>query len=321
MIYYAVLTIVGLGLLVFSADKLVDKSVEIAEKFGLSPIVVGLTVIAFGTSFPELVFTTGASLNGSGGLAIGNIIGSNITNSLLILGIAAMIGPLNITKALIWRDGSVWAISTIVFVALIYTQSYLGALSGALLLFTLVGYLYLLVKNDILAETSDGSDGLETDAEEAGQLQQNEHLKTAGIILLALIGIALGSEVSIYGAVGFAEFLGVSEAVIGLSIIALGTSLPELATVLVCMRRNQGGMLVGNIIGSNIFNILACIGVPALFVGIAVPSELLTFSVPLLIAVSAATLLMLRTDWTLSRREGAACLCGYGLYVTALALL
>ncbi|WP_298257585.1 calcium/sodium antiporter [uncultured Litoreibacter sp.] len=314
MLLFTVLTVLGLGLLVVSADKLIEEGTAIAEQLGMSPLIIGLTVVAFGTSFPELIFTTGASLSGSGGLAIGNIVGSNITNTLLILGIAALIRPLPIEHTMIWRDGAVWAAATIVFVVFLFTQSSLGPLHGSVLLVILAGYLFQLLRQDAVELPSAEDANSDDPSDQAPQ----KRTKTALVILLSLIGIALGSEIAIYGATGLANALGVSESVIGLSIIALGTSLPELATVVVCVRRNQSGMLVGNIIGSNIFNILACIGIPALFVGIQTPVEMLSFSVPFLVLISVVALAMLRTNWTITRLEGAVCLCGYGVYLATI---
>ena len=305
MIAQLFLLLGGLALLVYCADKLVEECVAIAGKLHISPTVIGLTVVAFGTSLPELVFSTGAAVRGSGGLVIGNIVGSNLANTLLILGVAAAVRPIPIERNVLTRDGGFWALSTAIFAVSVFVNTQLGMWAGAALLLTLVVYLYILLRAGAFA----GGD--ESTASEDG----GGSPRTIVIVIASLAGIALGAELAIDSAIDLARLLGISEAVIGLSIIAIGTSLPELATAVVCVRRNQGGMLVGNIIGSNIFNILACIGVPAFFVGIAVPVQMLSLDFPVLIGTSVIALFMLRSNWVFSRVEGGVCLGLYGVYL------
>ncbi len=307
MLLLGLMTLAGLALLVFCADHLVDQCSELAERYGISPTIIGLTVVAFGTSLPELVFTSGAAYRGSGGLAAGNIVGSNIANTLLILGVAAAFCPLPIQRRVFLRDGTVWGLSTVIFVIFSYANPEFGLFVGTLFICILCGYLWVLYRDGQLDTDPDA--GISTDSD--GSMR-----RPAMIVVLSLAGIAFGSELALNGALGLSAAFGVAESFVGLTVIAIGTSLPELATALACVKRRQPDMLVGNIIGSNIFNILACIGIPAAIFGITLPQEMLGADFLILLGVTGLAMILLRTNWKLGNVEGLACLALYCVYLS-----
>lgn len=291
----------GLALLLKCADKFVDLSEAMAVRLGVPPIAIGLTVVAFGTSFPEMVVSVRAALGGADGLSIGNIVGSNIANTLLILGVAALLVPIPVMRSSFWRDGTVWAISTVLFIAVAATGQ-ITAVSGFLFLVFLAGYLVVLLRGETeeLADvTADGPPLLQ-----------------GGLVAVAMVaGIAAGSHFTVTGAVDLAQMLNLPEVVIGVTILAFGTSLPELATTLACVKSGKTDMLIGNIIGSNIFNVLAVIGVTSILTPLAVEASTIRWDLPILAAVTIIGMTFLRTGWKVTRREGVVCTLGYASYV------
>lgn len=312
MIVTFMLACLGLMVLMWSSDRFVDWCRDIAIRLNISPMVVGLTLIAFGTSFPELVVSLKAALIGSGGLAIGNIVGSNIANTLLILGIAAVIQPIMVQRQNFVRDTLVWSGTTLAFVGLAYTGSF-NWIAGVVFLSGLVVYLGVLFRSD---QTKLEVAAIE-EAEEkvAASPERLDTVKAYALPIVLVFAIAVGAHLAVDNSIVLARELGVSEAVIGVTFLAIGTSLPELATSIACIRKRDTQMLVGNVIGSNIFNILAVIGATALVTPIIVPPHMLLVDFPVLVAVTIASLLFLRTNWQLSRREGYVCLAGYGTYI------
>lgn len=298
----------GLAVLMAAAEAFVAKSGRLATAFRISPMAIGLTLVAFGTSLPELAVSLNATLEGSPGLAVGNVIGSNLANTLLILGLAAAVMALPVSRDSVMRDGAWWIAATVAFLLAAYSGA-IGRFEGVALLVGLALYLFSALRSGVDFEE-------ELDATE-------ETAATArlwAVLALSVAAIWAGSEMAVYGAVGLAESLGTDETIVGLTVVAFGTSLPELATVIACLRRGETEMLIGGIVGSNIFNIFAILGVTAVVATLPVDRTFISFDLPVLMVVSAMALIVLRTGWVVSRWEGAALLGGYVAYIGATSL-
>jgi cation:H+ antiporter len=317
----------GLVVLVLGAEFLVRGSVRIAERAGISPLLIGLTIVGFGTSTPELVTSVQAAIVGSPGIAVGNIVGSNLFNILVILGIAAMIQPLAVAEGALRRDGVLGVATAVLFgaVALVWT---LDRMVGLLLLGGLVAYLVAAWRQERAIQATGGPHGAAFDRAEAFEAADpalrpggaagadaGGWLKPAALAFGGLFLLVVGSRFLVGGSIDLARVLGVSEAVIGLTIVAAGTSMPELATSALAALRRQADVAIGNVLGSNIYNILGIGGVTALIAPTAVPAEMVRFDLPVMIAASAGLLLLLWTGRRLSRREGALLFALYGVYV------
>ncbi|MCE0504103.1 calcium/sodium antiporter [Roseivivax sp. GX 12232] len=293
----------GLAVLIIGADVFVGQAGKLALTFRIPPLVVGLTLVAFGTSLPELAVSLNAALEGNPGLAVGNVIGSNLANTLLILGLAASLTALPVSRECVLRDGAWWIIATLGFV-LAAQSGGIGRLEGACLLAGLALYLFTALRGGV------------DFAEEVEQEDAPRHGARNWLIIAGSLGaIWAGSELAVHGAVGLAGRLGVSDTVVGLTVVALGTSLPELATTLACLRKRGTDMLIGGIVGSNIFNIFAILGITGTVATLPVAHSLVTFDLPLLMIISVGALVMLRTGWVVSRREGIVLLGGYAAYL------
>ncbi len=303
--------------LMLGGEMLVRGAVTVAERLKVPPLVIGLTLVGFGTSTPELVTSVEAALAGSPGIAVGNIVGSNIANILLILGLAALVSPIVVASAAFKRDGAVVLIATLMCVGAVLMGS-MGRLAGGVFFLGLLAYLaYTLI-----TERRNATAAARVYEAEAESLPA----PTANLLLAALLFVAglaltvLGAKFLVEGAISLAAGLGVSETVIGLTIVAVGTSLPELVTSLIAARKGESDVAFGNIVGSNIFNILGILGVTAIVQPLEVPVEIIRLDIWVM---AAATLLMLAvavSGWRISRREGAVMLAGYVAYLGWLAL-
>ncbi|MDX1584006.1 MAG: calcium/sodium antiporter, partial [Thermoanaerobaculia bacterium] len=281
----------GLALLVLGGDWLVRGSARLAVAIGITPLVVGLTVVAFGTSAPELAVSVQASIGGQADLAIGNILGSNISNILLILGLSAVFAPLVVSQQLIRLDVPLMIVVSIVAFGL-SLDGRVSTWDGWFLVAALVAYTVFAIVNS-RKETKKIHEQYEKEFGEKPEAAERAHLgKDLFLIVIGIGGLVLGSKWLVTSAVAVARFFGVSELVIGLTIVAIGTSLPELATSVVAAMKGQRDIAVGNVVGSNLFNILSVLGLTAVVVplGIPVPSAALTFDFPVMIAVSIACL-------------------------------
>lgn len=289
----------------------------IAFKAGISPLVVGLIIVSAATSAPELAVSVGAVLNGEPDLAVGNVIGSNIANILLILGIAAVLSPLVIKKQLITFDIPIM-IGLSVALLLVSLDGVLSLLDGALLFGVLA--IHALASVFIgRRESTDSPVASETTLPNAKPIS----IWLAILLVLSGIGILVaGSQLLVVGAVNIATALGVSSLVIGLTVVAVGTSLPELATSIIAIRRGETDMAVGNIVGSNIFNIGMVLGVPALIFGAGIPiaNAVIAIDLPLMLAASAALLPIAFTGLVIARWEGVAFFALYVAYTAYLVL-
>jgi cation:H+ antiporter len=303
---------IGLVLLLGGGEALVRGSVAVAVRSGLSPLVIGLTLVGFGTSAPELVACIQAALAGAPGIAVGNIVGSNIANILLILGVAAVIMPVVTTKQAFQRDGTVLIGASVVLLAAIL-GGFIGRWIGLAFLLLLAGYLGYTYVTERKTPDARG----QVYADEVSEVAlPNVSLTVA--LLLAFGGIAavvFGAELLVDAAIVVARDFGISEAVIGLTLVAVGTSLPELATAVVAAFRNHGDVAFGNIVGSNIFNALGITGATALVAPIAVPDEIMRLDVWVMMATAVLLVVFAVTGWRVSRREGAVCLIAYGAYL------
>lgn len=303
--------IIGFVILIVAGDLLVRGAVSLAEFLGIPNLVIGLTIVAFGTSAPELVISLKAAIRGSGGIAIGNVVGSNIANILLVLGMPALIKAIPCGGAGSARNAGFMILVTIIFIACCWYQPF-TFLHGVLLLL-LLG---VFIADSIVFSRKQRAAGLEMDNPLDEVEGRTSNLKLAGLLLvIGLIGLPLGGHLAIKGAVGIAELFHVSEAAIGLTIVALGTSLPELVTSLIAARKGHTELAMGNVIGSNVFNVLAIIGITAVVTPIYTPERVHHFDLWVMAATSAFLLPFVFRCIPISRRIGAMMLLSYGLYL------
>lgn len=299
----------SLVLLYFGASWLVKGSSSLAIKAGVSPLIAGLTVVAFGTSSPELVVSVNVALSGHGNIAIGNVIGSNLFNICIILGISAVITPLKLKMQLLKIDIPILIITTIVFM-LLFADRHISRLEGGILL---VGIILYTTLNIILARREKDKEVID----EFNETVSNGKIKwyfSAGMIVLGIGVLVAGSEILVKGAVDIARSLGVGDTIIGLTIIAAGTSVPELASSIVAVMKKEYDIAIGNVIGSNIFNILGIIGIS----GIINPLSAIAISNIDLYIMLGVTFLLLpffRTNYTLKRDEGIFMIGLYLMYL------
>lgn len=312
----------GLVLLVLGGELLVRGAVRVATHLGVSPLMIGLTLVGFGTSTPELVTSVQAALGGSPGIAYGNIVGSNIANVLLILGCSALILPIAVSSAALRRDGAVM-VAVIVAFALLGLVVPMGRLVGALFVAALATYIFLAFRQE--RQNAPEGHGAAYDkaaaAQEADPALRPEVPPRGSILLAALTAVGglalvvLGGYLLVNGAVDLARSFGISETVIGLTIVAVGTSMPELVTSIMAAIRKEADVAFGNVVGSNIYNILGIGGTTALIAPTEVPGEILAFDNWVMIAASLLVVALAYTGARLSRREGALLMAGYVVYV------
>jgi cation:H+ antiporter len=311
--------IFGLVLLVFSADWLVKGAASIASTLGISPLIVGLTVVAFGTSAPELAVSTMSAFKGQADLAVGNVIGSNIFNILVILGISALIIPLIVHQQLIRFDLPVMIFLSV----LIYVLSFDGAISriDGIILFSLaLAYVGFLVRQ---SKKEKDAGVLSENEEEFGQAGKDpKWVKNIALVIFGIAGLVAGSDRLVFGAVYIAREFGVSELIIGLTIVSLGTSLPEVATSVLAALKGERDIAVGNVVGSNIFNIVTVLGISSIVspAGIAVAKEALDFDMLVMIAVALAALPIFFYGYRIGRVSGFFFLIFYAAYISHLLL-
>ncbi|WP_353258766.1 calcium/sodium antiporter [Prochlorothrix hollandica] len=313
--------VVGLGLLVLGAEVLVKGASRLAAALGLSPLVIGLTIVAYGTSAPELAVSLQSVLNDEAAIAIGNVVGSNIFNVLFILGVSAIITPLVVAQQIIRLDVPIM-IGISVLLLLMGLDGIVNRWEGLILVAGAVLYTVFLFTQG----------GAENDAAVQEEYNQEyallEKLSIPAWVLnltFVLAGIAIlvvGSTLMVNGAIAIAEAFGVSRIIIGLTIVALGTSLPELATSVIASLHNERDIAVGNVVGSNIFNILAVVGLASVLSphGLEIPASVLHFDLPVMIVVALACLPIFCTGNVISRWEGMVFLGYYGAYTTYLIL-
>ena len=296
-----VLILVGFVVLVVGGELLVRGAVALARRLRLSSLVIGVTVVGFGTSAPELATSLVAAIEDAPGIAVGNVVGSNIANILLILGLAAVLMPIPVDRKALRRDSVALIAATLAAVAIL-AWGEAGRLSGAVLFAGLITYLTYVIRTSP-----------RPDAEDEAMLVTGGR---AALYLVAGLGAMIGGAMLlVQGAVALAEAAGVSEEVIGLTIVAVGTSLPEMVTSVIAARKGEGDIALGNVVGSNIFNILGILGLTALIHPITVPAGMTLRDGGILLAATVALLVVCRTGLRVTRSEGAAFLGLYGLYL------
>lgn len=306
----------GLACLVAGAEFLVRGAAGIAGRLGIAPVIVGLTVVAFGTSAPELAVSVSASTSGSADVALGNVVGSNIGNILLILGAAALVGALAVDQRIVRIDIPVLLVAS-AGVLVLSLDNEIGRVDGLVLFGGIVGYVAWLVRSatrerpEVLEEYDEAIDVLDGGDAERPLLVQ---IGLVGIGLAVLVG---GSQLLVNSATDIAEDLGVSDLVIGLTVVAIGTSLPELATSVLAAIRGQRDIAVGNVVGSNLFNLLCVLGLTGIISsdGIPVSDASLQLDLPVMLAATAALLPVVRRGFRIERWEGVIFIALYVAYV------
>ena len=308
-----IMSLVGLVILLLSGDLLVRGAVNLSLRLGVPALIVSLTIVAFGTSAPELLIAISAVDDGASGIAIGNVIGSNIANVLLVLGMPAVLSTLDYSQCDTRRDFYIMLGATVVFIALAATGQF-GWWQGAILLAMLAGFLGSAVWR---AKCQTGASS--TDEDDLESLDPELPMwKVLGFLLLGLIGLPMGADILVDNAVYIARTYGISEEIIGLTLIAIGTSLPELATTVMAGLRNQAEVALGNVIGSNIFNLLGIIGVTTLFDEIYMSSSFFALDIWVMLASALVLIPFVFLKWRMSRPIGALFLGAYTLYLASM---
>jgi cation:H+ antiporter len=310
---------VGLVALIAGAEAMVRGASRLAASWGISPLVVGLTVVAFGTSAPEMAVSVGAALSGSSDLAIGNVVGSNIANILLILGVSALVAPLLVAEQIIRQEIPIM-IGASLLVAVMALDGGIGRVEAALLFVLVIAYTVYLV-----VQSRRASQAVEDEfASEIPTSSWDRHWGVQAALVLGGLGLLVfGADWLVGAAVVFARHFGVSDLVIGLTVVAVGTSMPEIATSLIAALRGQRDIAVGNVVGSSTFNILGCLGLSGLVSGdpgLLVPAAILHFDIWVMIAVALACLPVFMTGREIARWEGGVFVLYYAAYVTYLIL-
>lgn len=310
MIY--LMLILGIVILIIGGELLVQSAISLNNKFKLSPLLIGTTVVSFGTSAPELIVSIQAMINGNPGVAVGNVVGSNIANLGLVLGFVILLKPLAIN----WRKYSLSYFIMFISAALFYVFSHDGLIDnieGIFFLFGLIVFLFLSIRYMKMLYKHDRS--LIRD-ELSSELKVNLSVKRMLLyFILGSIGLVLGSDLLIDNAVIVAEQLGVSEFVIGLSVVALGTSLPELITSLVAIYKGENSISIGNLIGSNIFNVFAVLGASSLISDIPVQSAVIDFDLLIMLLFVLVVGVLIFIFKKMTRTHGVVLLSGYFLYI------
>ena len=317
MIWTIFLLLAGVALLVAGAEFLVRGAAALAVRFKVSPFLIGLVLVGFGTSAPELVASLEAALEGYPGLAVGNVVGSNIVNILLILGVSGLICPLCCPHGQLFRDGWMLLIATALLIGACLIDG-LGRVTGGVFLVLLMAYLVYTCRED--------KKGLD----ETARMHVQEGAFAAagprfGLVLDSvqaaggLAALVIGASLLVDSAVDIATMTGVSDTLIGLTVVALGTSLPELATSVVAAFRRNADIAIGNVIGSNIFNALGIMGMVALVKPIPVPPEIASFDIWVMAGATAALLYFAFSGARIGTLGGGLLVAGYGAYLWALA--
>lgn len=294
MILNIVLLILGIVVVLKSADWLTDGSVALAERMGISQMVIGLTIVALGTSMPEFCVSLVSAIKGTSDLAVGNVVGSNIFNSMLIVGCAAMVAPMTIPKTTVRKDIPFALIASIVLFMMIVNgnEADISRLEAGILVLMLAIYMFFTLKN-----------AKDTTAVGTEKKEFMNPWRAIAFLLLGLVGLVLGSNVFVDNASALARVLGVSDAVIGLTVVAGGTSMPELATSIVAARKGNSGIAIGNVLGSNVFNILFILGVTGVISPMSI-NGITSLDLSMMIISMILLWLFSYTKFTIERWEG-----------------
>jgi len=301
----------GFVLLLFGAEFLVRGAVALARRFDVSPMIIGMTIVAYGTTAPELVVSVEAALSGAPGISVGNVVGSNIANILLILGVASLVHPIRCAPRLIYRDSSVMLGAAFLFVGLALTGT-ISRTQGILMIAAIV--IYSIYTYWAERRRSKADDIFEREAEEFAEGPQSLWLALLAVIG-GIVSVVVGARILVSGAVVAARFFGVGEEVIGLTLVAIGTSLPELATAVVAAWRRHTDVAIGNVIGANIYNVLAIMGVVSIISPLEIPAQIVRFDIWFMLAVTLALLVAAVAFKGVTRTVGGVFLGTYAIYV------
>ncbi|MCH5641794.1 calcium/sodium antiporter [Gordonia sp. ABSL49_1] len=301
-----VLVVAGLGGLILGAELLVRSGTAIAARLGISPLLIGLTVVSIGTSLPELAIGIDATLNDAGPLAVGNIAGTNMVNILLILGLSAAMLPLALGRQTLRLDLPVMAVSAVLLLVLCFNGT-LSRFDGVLLLAVAIGYTVAAVRGELTSRTPSTTD----DTPDQGPMWQRSAQLIAGIVI-----VVIAADWLVDGSVRVATDLGISEALIGLTVIAIGTSAPEFVTTVVSTIRGDRDLAIGNLIGSSVYNITFILGTAALVRPLAITDDLIHVDIPLMTGVALLCIPVFITGRRVSRLEGIAFVATYLVYLT-----
>jgi cation:H+ antiporter len=313
MLMDATLIIVGIALLYFGGERLIDYACELGKAFKVSPLVVGLTIVAFGTSAPEMATTLMATGRGASAMAFGNVVGSNIANLAFVLGLTALVAPIRTHAKFLRREMPIVILVGLMLLPVLHVGVIDRAI-GSFFLFLLIPYLWLLLR--------DGRESPDVQQEFAEEFGGESTCETRGRskcclgVVISSVMLVGGAHTLIDGAVGIAESFNVSERVIGLTLLSLGTSLPELASCMAAARKGEGDIVLGNLVGSNIFNVLVVLGTAALINPIHIPVHAgVMVDMAVMIGTSVVLLGLIVRDFYLSRIEGGCLVAGYLYYV------
>ena len=313
--------IFGLAILVGAGDALVRGAVALSLRFGIPAIIVSATVVAIGTSAPELLIGVKAALEGAPGIALGNVVGSNTANVLLVLGVPAVIVPLAASGSDAHRNCWFMIAATLLFSALVLTGvvPLWGGIALVALSLVMIGDSIWLGLKARAANTGAGMDAEAAEQAELAELEDADPdmppWKIAALLLAGVIGLPLGADFLVSGARGIALSVGISETVVGLTLVAIGTSLPELATTIAAALRRQADVAIGNVIGSNIFNVTAIIGAAAIVTPLEVPAEILARDLWVMIAATLVMLPFVLLNRPIGRITGVCFLIAYAIYL------
>ena len=301
MLLDIVLIIIGVALVLFGADRLTEGASALARRMNVPEIIIGLTIVAAGTSAPELFVSLVSALKGTPDLAVGNVVGSNTMNAMLIVGCAAMVAPMTISRSTVKKDIPFSVVASVLLI-LLALDSFLGRVDGIILL---AGFAVFMVYTLMQAKASSASEV---------QAETSPVWKNIVYLLGGLLGLVLGSNLFVDSASSVAYALDISEGVVGLTVVAGGTSLPELATSVVAARKGQSAIAIGNVIGSNVFNILMILGLTATICPMEIEGITTLDMAVMLISVTLVWLFSF-TRYTVERWEGAALVGGYLVYL------
>ncbi len=309
--------VLGLVLLILGGEFTLRGAIGLARNLNISTAIIGLTVMGFGTSAPELVVTVQAVLSGGADIAIGNAIGSNIANTLLILGAGAVIQPLSCDPRAVRRDGAIMMLTTLLLCVLGLTGG-IVAWQGVVMLSLLAAFMWWSYLQDKRHHDA-ATDLHEEVAEETSGIPKNK-LVVAAYIAGGFAGLAIGASLLVEAAIALAEAAGVPQSIIGLTLVAFGTSLPELAATMVAAYRRHTDIAIANVLGSNIFNILGVLGAGALFGPLTFAGRIVMVDQWVMLSAAVVLLPIMITEWRVSRREGGALLAAYAIYIGSLTI-
>lgn len=320
MLLAIIIMVIGLILLVYSADYFIEGASSIATKMGMSKFLIGMIIIGIGTSTPEIVVSVFSALEGASGLALGNAYGSNIVNILLVLGATALISPLLIQKSLVRTDFLILLGVTALAIVQVM-DGHISRLDSVILCLTLAvvltAQIYLAKKNPASTDANDGND-------DADEIKEFSMPKSLGFLIGGLVVLVASSRMVVWGAVEIAKAMGMSELIIGLTVVAVGTSLPELVSSIIAARKGEDDMAVGNVIGSNIFNTLAVVGVAGAIAPMSVPNDVIGRDIWVMAGVTISLfvlcLIALRGGQRINRAMGGILVAGFVAYTIVLAM-